>query len=31
VARLRREHRIRDRRTVRLEPEEEPVQLALLV
>jgi DNA repair photolyase len=31
VARLRREYAVRDRRRVPLEPEEEPVQLALLV
>src|SRR5262245_7447367 len=31
VARLREEYGVRDRRIVRLEPEEEPVQLALLV
>jgi DNA repair photolyase len=31
VARLRTEYGVRDRRRVRLEPEEEPVQLALLV
>ena len=31
VAKLRREYGVRDRRSVRLEPEEEPVQLALLV
>jgi DNA repair photolyase len=31
VARLRKEYGVRDRRSVRLEPEEEPIQLALLV